>query len=479
MISFRRQLLVKLFRLSDLAIMASSVALAALPESYFGAPISVASFFSMRIKLQNAVVFVALLAAWHVVFYTAGLYQSKRLEDRKSEVFDIFKATVVGTLLLFVAGILFRIRMITPVFLIGFWGASTSITIGSRLLLRSSLAWIRIHGRNLRRILIVGTNPRAVRFARSIESKAELGYKLIGFVDEDWPGTDDFRSSGFSLIADCTHFAQFLREHIVDEVVIALPMSSCYRQASHIAAISREQGLLVHSLGNIFELDQQDIDSVHRDADAAITVSSHAFEGWPSIIKRALDVLVSVAALLILSPLFAIAAILILLDSPGPIFFVQERIGLNKRRFPMYKFRTMVADAETKQTSLEHLNEAEGPVFKIKNDPRITRLGKFLRKSSIDELPQLFNVLKGDMSLVGPRPLPIRDFNCFDQDWLRRRFSVYPGMTGLWQVNGRNSVSFQEWMKFDLHYIDHWSLWLDVKVIVKTIPAVVKGAGAV
>jgi lipopolysaccharide/colanic/teichoic acid biosynthesis glycosyltransferase len=179
-----------------------------------------------------------------------------------------------------------------------------------------------------------------------------------------------------------------------------------------------------------------------------------------------------------LAPVLMLVAILIKLESTGPVFFVQDRVGLNKRRFRMYKFRTMVGDAEKRQCEVESLNEADGPVFKIKNDPRITRLGKHLRKTSIDELPQLLNVLKGDMSLVGPRPLSLRDYNGLDEDWLRRRFSVPPGMTCLWQVGGRSSVSFQKWMELDLHYIDHWSFWLDLKVIAKTIPAVVKGAGA-
>ena len=159
-------------------------------------------------------------------------------------------------------------------------------------------------------------------------------------------------------------------------------------------------------------------------------------------------------------------------------FFSQERVGLNKRRFRMFKFRTMVAGAERMQKELEARNEADGPVFKIKDDPRITRVGRFLRKFSIDELPQLFNVLVGDMSLVGPRPLPVRDYNGFDQDRQRRRFSVRPGLTCLWQINGRSGISFEHWMDLDMQYIDHWSLWLDLKILLKTIPAVIRGTGA-
>ena len=169
-----------------------------------------------------------------------------------------------------------------------------------------------------------------------------------------------------------------------------------------------------------------------------------------------------------------LAAALIKITSPGPVFFKQMRIGQNKRKFTIYKFRSMAVDAEDKMRQLEHLNEVSGPVFKIKQDPRITPVGKFLRKTSIDELPQLFNVLKGDMSLVGPRPLPVRDYEGFSEDWHRRRFSVRPGITCLWQVNGRSSIPFEKWMEMDMQYIDKWSLWLDLKILARTIPAVLK-----
>jgi exopolysaccharide biosynthesis polyprenyl glycosylphosphotransferase len=478
MTSFRRQLLVNLFKLTDLVIMAGSFALAALPESYLTARVSFAAFLSMRIKLQNAIVFLLLLVVWHGVFSAVGLYHSKRLEARKNEVTDVLKATSIGTLVLLVAGILFRVRMITPIFLVGFWAVGSATAVSCRLLLRPLLAWIRIHGRNLRRILIVGTNQRAVRFARSIESKPELGYELIGFVDEEWAGREEFWASGYPIVADCKHFPQVLREHIVDEVVLALPMKSCYLQASRIATQSREQGILVHSLTNIFELGPPDERASDFDPDGAMTVSSHPSEGWPSVIKSVLDVVISAAALILLAPLFLITTIVIRWDSPGPIFFAQERIGLNKRRFRMYKFRTMIAGAERMQAQLERRNEADGPVFKIKHDPRITRVGRFLRKFSIDELPQFVNVLRGDMSLVGPRPLPVRDYEGFDQDRQRRRFSVRPGLTCLWQINGRSTVSFNHWMDLDMQYIDHWSLWLDLKILVKTIPVVLRGTGA-
>jgi exopolysaccharide biosynthesis polyprenyl glycosylphosphotransferase len=194
--------------------------------------------------------------------------------------------------------------------------------------------------------------------------------------------------------------------------------------------------------------------------------------------KRIIDILGSAGLLLVLLPLFAIAALLIKFDSRGPILFAQERVGYNKRRFKVLKFRTMSVDAEKQQHIYEHLNEVEGPVFKIKKDPRITRVGAFLRRFSIDELPQLVNVLKGDMSLVGPRPLPVRDVERIDKQWHRRRFSIKPGITCLWQVNGRSNIGFNDWVRMDLDYIDKWSLGLDLLILMKTIPAVLKGPGA-
>jgi len=210
-----------------------------------------------------------------------------------------------------------------------------------------------------------------------------------------------------------------------------------------------------------------------------VTFYPGKLRGWPVFLKRAMDLCLTLIAIILSFPILIIVSLAIKFTSPGPILFIQNRVGLNKRRIRIYKFRTMVPDAEQKLAELEHLNEVEGPAFKIKNDPRITPLGRFLRRTSLDELPQLFNVLKGDMSLVGPRPLPLRDYNGFSEDWQRRRFSVRPGLTCLWQINGRSMINFDKWMKFDMEYIDNWSLWLDLKIMLKTIPAVFKGSGAV
>jgi exopolysaccharide biosynthesis polyprenyl glycosylphosphotransferase len=388
------------------------------------------------------------------------------------------KATTLGAGLVCIAAFLFRLVVVTPWFVAGFWSISSATLVASRLVARHLLSQVRVRGRNLREMLIVGTNPRAVLFAQKTAAKPALGYRILGFVDQAWAGWGEFRKAGYPLASDFDRFPRLLRERVVDEVVIALPMKSMYSRAARIAALCEEQGIVVRLLPDFFNLRLAQSKAEEFEDDAVITLSTGPPESWQHLLKRALDVAISLAAILALAPLGALTALLIKLTSPGPVFFAQERVGLNKRRFRLYKFRTMVADAAERQREIEHLNEARGPVFKIRNDPRLTRVGKFLRKTSIDELPQLFNVLRGDMSLVGPRPLPVRDYEGFDQDWQRRRFSVRPGITCLWQINGRSSIPFEKWMELDMEYIDHWSLGLDFKILAKTIPAVLKGAGA-
>jgi exopolysaccharide biosynthesis polyprenyl glycosylphosphotransferase len=264
----------------------------------------------------------------------------------------------------------------------------------------------------------------------------------------------------------------------VDEVFISLPIDRYGSAIEAIVRICQDQGIVVRVHADLSAWSTMKPYLGELNGVPLVTVRSVPRDGWPILLKRLIDMVVSGGLLLVLAPFLALIAILIKLDSPGAILFRQERVGLNKRRFELLKFRTMVEGADSLQQTIEHLNEVSGPVFKIKNDPRLTRLGKFLRRFSIDELPQLVNVLKGDMSLVGPRPLPVRDVDRINVHWHKRRFSVKPGVTGLWQVNGRSDVGFDRWVQMDLDYIDHWSLALDLKILVKTIPVVLAGSGS-
>jgi exopolysaccharide biosynthesis polyprenyl glycosylphosphotransferase len=264
----------------------------------------------------------------------------------------------------------------------------------------------------------------------------------------------------------------------VDEVFITLSREKYGHLLETIVSLCEEQGIIVRVQPEPFDLRIARWQVDELGGLPMVTIRSGPPDGWQLATKRLIDICGSVALLIALAPILAGVALLIRLDSSGPIFYTQQRVGLNRRRFKLFKFRTMTVGADQQQLMLESMNEAEGPVFKIKDDPRVTRIGRFLRRFSIDELPQLFNVFKGEMSLVGPRPLPVRDVERIDARWHKRRLSVKPGVTCLWQVNGRSDVSFDHWVRMDLEYIDKWSLGLDLKILMKTIPAVLKGSGA-
>jgi exopolysaccharide biosynthesis polyprenyl glycosylphosphotransferase len=474
----RRHVLLNLFKLFEVAIAAASFVLAMLPERPGTDWITFAALLSMRVTVRNFALFSLFLLFWHLLFSSFGLYDSRRLSRHWAEIVDVLKATTLGVTLLAIAGRMLGIHSFTAEFLVLFWAINTASVILIRQIVRAALERIRLRGRNLRFLLIAGTNPRAIEFARNIDAHAGLGYRILGFADEDWSGAAEVEKAGYRLVCTLGSFREFLRDNVVDEVVIALPMQSRYHDASRIEALCEEQGLIIRFVSSIINPTLAHTRTEELAGDSFITFYPRTLGFWPLIAKRVLDFTVSLIGLILLAPVFAVVAILIKLSSPGPVFFTQKRLGLNKRIFSVCKFRTMVSDAEQKLAEIEHLNEVSGPVFKIKDDPRVTRVGKFLRRSSIDELPQLFNVLKGDMSLVGPRPLPVRDYRGFSHDWQRRRFCVRPGLTCLWQINGRSGIPFEEWMALDMEYIDHCSLWLDLRILIRTIPAVLKGLGA-
>ncbi len=472
MIPIRRQILIRAFKLFDVAIVAISFTLIYGAASSQIGTISIGRFLSMQVSVQAFIFFLCFFLVWHITFSTFGLYRSRRLSSRWSEVKDILKASSVGSLLLFIIASLFKIDMVTPIFVAVFWALTNIITIISRIMLRLGLEWIRTRGKNLRHVAILGTNQKAVQFAQIIETRPGLGYCLLGFVDNALAGSEEFQKTGYPLLCDFNSFPSFARDHVVDEVWIVLPLDSFDSQVSKIVILCQKLGIIIRSFSSTLSPKPVHSKIENFDGDFVITSYPGAMDGWPILIKRSLDISLSVVLFILFSPLFLITSLLIKITSHGPVFFKQDRVGLNRRRFNMYKFRTMTNDAEQKLIELEHLNEVSGPVFKIKDDPRVTPVGKLLRKTSIDELPQLINVLKGEMSLVGPRPLPVRDYKGFYQDWHRRRLSVLPGITCLWQVQGRNSIPFKKWMELDLQYIDQWYLWLDFKILLKTILAV-------
>lgn len=435
-------------------------------------------FLATKVTVLSCILFAIALFIGHGILVVCNLYQSKRLSTKRAEAFDVLGAMALLTVCVWCEAKLFRMAGSTAYFLIVFWAVSTGLIVATRMLLRFILGTIRKRGRNLHCVLILGTNRRAVEFARKIEAKPERGYRLLGFVDNDWSGMQDFKESGFHRACDLESLPEFLRKNVVDEIAIYLPLRSFYERAAEIAQLAKLHGILIRLDTDVFDLKFVRHPEDASDGISHVIASGNGIDGWQLLMKRTFDIVGSLVLLILLSSLFLVVALLIKLTSPGKVFFSQKRVGLNKRQFTMYKFRTMVPAAESIQEELTHLNEMSGPVFKIKNDPRVTAVGRILRKTSIDELPQLFNVLKGDMSLVGPRAMSVRDYQFFSEDWQRRRFSVPPGITCLWQVSGRNTIPFDQWMVLDMQYIDRWSFWLDIKILALTIPAVFRGLGA-
>ncbi|HYX30782.1 MAG TPA: sugar transferase, partial [Pyrinomonadaceae bacterium] len=353
------------------------------------------------------------------------------------------------------------------------------VTIVSvRMALRYNLRRFRERGHNVKSLIIVGGGRRGRAFAAHIRRRHDLGYKILGFVDSN-PAYANRLIEGAKYLGAIEDLPRLMSSEIIDEVAIALPIKSHYSQIERAVALLEEQGITAHVLSDLFPQKLARAQSVDFDGMPIVTLGSVPPFSWRTEAKRLTDLFVSSVLLVVSAPVLVLAALAIKLDSKGPVFFIQERVGFNKRRFRMIKFRTMTSDAEDRLKDIEHLNEKQGtPIFKIKNDPRITRVGRWLRKTSIDELPQLINVLVGDMSIVGPRPLSVRDATRMEEAWQKRRFSVKPGLTCLWQVSGRSNLSFEQWMQLDLEYIDHWSLGLDASILLRTIPAIVLARGA-
>jgi exopolysaccharide biosynthesis polyprenyl glycosylphosphotransferase len=436
--------------------------------------IGLQEFLTLRIKITNIIFFIVMISLWHIVFRAFDLYRSRRLENRTRECKDILKATTTGTVIFFICGTIFSVDIFTSNVYLIIWLSTTICTLVFRVSLRYFLKQIRLQDRNLRFIAIIGTNQRAYDIETWLDKHKEWGFCVTGYIDD----VIYYPKEQIKILGKLSDFSNIIRNTVIDEVFVALPIKSHYEEIKKIISHSEEQGIKVRYLSQLFNTNNSKITISSFEEFPVLTTVNGTQENWQFFVKRTLDIILASALLILTFPLLLATAIAIKLNSPGSIFFIQDRVGYNKRIFRLYKFRTMVVDAEKLQKDLESLNEIDGPVFKIKSDPRITRVGKWLRKTSIDELPQLVNVFKGDMSLVGPRPLPVRDYNGFEEDWHRRRFSVRPGITCLWQVNGRCNIPFEKWMELDMHYIDYWSLLLDLKILVKTIPAIFRGSGA-
>ncbi|MGC8491052.1 MAG: sugar transferase [Syntrophobacteraceae bacterium] len=478
--NFGRKLSILLLKVFDLLFVTGSIFLAESQNDGRLGSFSLRNLLSRQIRIKDLLVFALFLLAWHGLFSMFGLYRSRRISKVRCVLQDVFKATSAGCPILIGLGRIFGMTHLTARFTIVFWAISTVSAITARFAVKHLMNLLRLRGRNLRHLLIVGTNGRALDYAAKITAKPELGYVIVGFVENSWSGNGEFLRSGYEIVTDFSKFPDFVRSNVVDEVMICLPLRSQYEQASRIVKSCEEQGIIVRFLSDFFDLDLAVSRAEMVDDASVVTLRTGAMQGGRLLVKRAIDIVFSSLLLLLLSPFLTLIALLVKLTSAGPVFFSKPMLGYNKREFKILKFRTMLDGADKMIDRVAHLNQECGPGLKIKNDPRITGFGKFLRKTSLDELPQLLNVLKGEMSLVGPRPLCYWEFDRIDDSWswVRRRFSVKPGITGLWQVSGRSNIPFDGRIKMDLKYIDDWSLRNDFHILAKTVVVVITGHGA-
>ena len=418
--------------------------------------------------------FILLVNGWSFYRTKIGLFRTFRL----SSLFYMFRTFLlpVGGLItiIFLLNLEFVSRLVIGMYSVGI--------IFSVIASRIFLSWWYFKGRkelpeNYNKVLLIGSGPRAENALDILRAHSDWGIEVIGALDPD-PEKVGTEFGGVKVVGTINAIEGILSTTVVDEVLVALPRS-LLDDIGPIAEACEEQAVCLRYFADLYDMSLANVHLEMMDNIPVLNFEPVSQHLGKLLVKRIFDLVVTLIALPFLLPIFAIVAIAIKLEAPGPVFFLQGRVGLHKRRFKMIKFRSMHIDAEARLKELEHLNEADGPIFKMKNDPRVTKVGGFLRKTSIDELPQLVNVLLGHMSIIGPRPMSERDVELFDSGVQRRRFSVRPGLACLREVSGRSNLSFERWLELDLEYIERWSLFLDVQIMVRIIPAVMRGSGAV
>jgi exopolysaccharide biosynthesis polyprenyl glycosylphosphotransferase len=419
----------------------------------------------------------ALIPVWYYLLSHYGLYASHRVHSFKQIISSLVKVQFMGSIItaavIYTFGPLFVSRRLYGYFVI----ISFIFLVIEKILLKFALHHIRKRGYNFRQILVVGTDKKAHEFVRLVEKNESWGLKIVGLlalpIEDGGPSTGDTQ-----IIGRLDQLVDICKEKAVDEVVFSVP-AEMLSNLEDYAQDLEEMGITTRMVLDFYELRQSKRElSLFNNEIPVITFYSVSFNVGHLFLKRCLDIIGACAGLCITGILFPFIAIAIKRDSPGPIFFSQTRIGESCRSFTCWKFRSMYIDAEQRKKELEPLNEMRGAIFKIKDDPRITPVGRFLRKTSLDEFPQFWNVLKGEMSLVGTRP-PTPDEVVKYENWHCKRIRIKPGITGMWQVSGRNKISdFDKIAKLDIEYIEKWSLWLDLKILCKTIWVVFSRSGS-
>jgi exopolysaccharide biosynthesis polyprenyl glycosylphosphotransferase len=425
---------------------------------------------------QRYIPFALVLTVLLMIAYKlARVYDQPRSASWLDEVYALINGTTTAIVL--IMAITFWFRPLVYSRLMFLWAALTIVSLLSlsRLIKRWVWGSLMRRGLGVDRVLIVGAGEVGRRLMRNIVAQPELGYRVIGFVDDD-PARNRTDIGRFKALGEIANLPRIIQEEAIDEVIITLP-GMYHSKIIEIMRQCEQKQIRARLVPDLLQLALSRVDIEDLGGIPVLGVKEISITGWNLALKRVSDIVISLAGLILLFPLMLLIALAIKLDSSGPVLFRQIRVGKGGRPFVLYKFRSMRQGAEEEQPKLAELDEAVGPIFKIRHDPRCTRVGRFLRRTSLDELPQFYNVLRGEMSLVGPRPAIPSEVEQY-QEWHRRRLEVSPGMTGLWQVSGRSELTFDEMCLLDIYYLENWSPLLDLKIVLKTIPAVLAGTGA-
>jgi len=431
--------------------------------------------FSFFVSKAIILVVVAL-----TIFRLRGLYDLPRWTTLLDESSIILSGATTAMAVVILFSFLQRFYPSRLIFLYA-WIAMIALLIAKRLVTRTSREILWSRGIGVDRVLVIGAGPAGRRYMEHILNSPHAGHQLVGFLDEapaeeSWAIATERKVVRPDYLGRLTTIPDVVQDQNIDEVVIALPPTA-HQQVMPILEQCREQDVLFTLVPDLFELAIDRVITYEVGGLPLIRLKESRIRGSNYAIKRGMDILIASLVLLVTSPLMLLIAIAIKLDSPGSILFPQERVGKNWNRFTLLKFRTMYQDAEQRKAELQAEYNVGDLLFKLKDDPRRTRVGRILRRTSLDELPQFFNILTGEMSVVGPRPQVPAEVENYEE-WHCRRLDVTPGLTGLWQVNGRSNLTFDEMVRLDVYYAEHWSPWLDIKLILRTIPAVLLARGA-
>ena len=424
---------------------------------------------------QKVLVLGSALTAWVVIALWLEIYEKLDTAHPRIILRDTFRQCVYGAMCLVIFEYSLRLELSRP-FLLLFSAYAWVLLLLFRLTAGRVVGVLRREFVAPHLVVIAGTGERAIRLAKALEASTEYDVRLRGFLSEEADPPAEIALNSLYKVWPVSELPSILRQHVVDEIIFAVGSESL-ANLEDVFLLCDEEGVRTRVAVDFFPHVNSTVSLDRFGETPLLTFSAAPCDEVQLLAKRAIDVVIAAAGLAALSPLMALIALLIRLTSAGPAIFQQVRCGLNGRRFVFYKFRSMVENAEDLKSQLAHLNERDDVVFKISHDPRLTPVGYYLRKFSIDEWPQLWNVLRGDMSLVGPRPAVPSEVDRYKR-WQRRRLRMRPGLTCLWAISGRDNVDFETWMKMDMQYIDNWSLSLDWKILLQTIPRVITGHGA-